>query len=229
MFPINCLAKVRQKASMIPAQVSLFNPTAAQTGQWEVIDIFNVTHGISVNQQYLYSNHSNGHTVAKITLRGESVDDGPTAVSSSFSFQSPEIYSNAFCGGHSQLGNGSLLVVGGDPRSLIQAPNGTILINENLPPEFADIQPFVVERAKGVRVYNPCLPGDTACRGGTWSQAADMPVQRWYPTVVTLKDGSAMIISGWLKNLDMDHVENNNNPTYEYYPPRGAPRQHLGM
>jgi hypothetical protein len=52
-----------------------------------------------------------------------------------------------------------------------------------------------------------------------------MTSERWYPTVLTLLDGSVMIIGGNRKNLDFEDLTlTENNPTYEYYPkkPRGA-------
>jgi Glyoxal oxidase N-terminus len=51
-----------------------------------------------------------------------------------------------------------------------------------------------------------------------------MTTNRWYPTVLTLLDGSTMIIGGNTKNLDFDHLTDENNPTYEYWPakPQGA-------
>ncbi|KAI9346262.1 hypothetical protein BDR26DRAFT_856168 [Obelidium mucronatum] len=50
-----------------------------------------------------------------------------------------------------------------------------------------------------------------------------MTTARWYPTVVTMGDGDVFITSGSLKNLDFDHLENTNNPTYEFYPSRYGP------
>lgn len=47
-----------------------------------------------------------------------------------------------------------------------------------------------------------------------------MTTGRWYPTIVTLGDGTNIIISGSTKNLDFSRLltENVNNPTYEYFP-----------
>ncbi|KAJ3278983.1 hypothetical protein HK104_001867 [Borealophlyctis nickersoniae] len=235
MHLTNALANAGAVALGLAATITL---TAAQKGQWDVIGDSAVVciHTLQLpngkilcierprENPYVYNNNSNGRTVSEITLEGEEVENGTPAVSSSFSIQAPEVYANAFCGGHSQLGNGDLLVVGGDARSLVQAPNGTVVINENLPPSLASAPAFLVDGSKAVRIFKPCAPGDSSCTGGTWSQVGNMPVARWYPTVTTLQDGSAIIISGSLKNLDMDHPENNNNPTYEYYPSKGAPR-----
>ncbi|KAG9126913.1 hypothetical protein FRC07_001419 [Ceratobasidium sp. 392] len=52
-----------------------------------------------------------------------------------------------------------------------------------------------------------------------------MTTRRWYPTVETLEDGSAMIIGG-NQYGGFVNSEGNNNPTFEYYPSRGDP---IGM
>ncbi|KAJ3286506.1 hypothetical protein HK104_008998 [Borealophlyctis nickersoniae] len=235
MHVTNALARL---GAITLGLVASLDVASAQLGQWDVIGDSAVVciHTLQLpngkllcierprEKPFSFNPYSNGRTVSEITLEGESVEGSTPSVSSSFSIQAPDIYANAFCGGHAQMGNGSLLVVGGDPRSLIQAPNGTILINEGLPPELANLPAFLVDGGRAMRVFTPCAVGDTACKGGTWSQAADMPLPRWYPTVTTLKDGSSIIISGSLHNIDFDHLADNNNPTYEYYPPRGAPR-----
>eukprot|EP00842_Homolaphlyctis_polyrhiza_P003351 jgi/Hompol1/4016/HPOL_006988-RA len=45
-----------------------------------------------------------------------------------------------------------------------------------------------------------------------------MTTQRWYPTVVTLADGSQMVIGGSTDAIDFDNLKPINNPTYEYWP-----------
>ncbi|KAJ3044157.1 hypothetical protein HK097_001571 [Rhizophlyctis rosea] len=173
---------------------------------------------------YAFNNHSNGRTVAEVGLLGEADKLGATQVSTKWYDSTPDVYANAFCGGHSLLGNGSVLVVGGDPRELVQARNGTILINEGL--SAADLngaQRFLVNGSSGLRLFSPCKPGQADCDVGTWSRLPDLTTRRWYPTVATLADGSAIIIGGSYNNINMDdpsggRPEGNSNPTYEYYP-----------
>lgn len=100
---------------------------------------------------------------------------------------------SAFCGGHAQRADGSILVFGGDVTGI---PN------------------VVSDGTKGRRIYTPCSSKD--CKG-EWTSLPDMQSGRWYPTVVTLADGTNIIISGVYDYLD-DTKKDNNNPTYEYWP-----------
>ena len=55
-----------------------------------------------------------------------------------------------------------------------------------------------------------------------------MTSERWYPTVITLGDGSNMIVGGSTIALEnFAQPQTLNNPTYEYYPPKKGkfPRQ----
>ena len=75
---------------------------------------------------------------------------------------------NVFCGGHSFLPDGKLLVTGGtDPLS----PQG--------PPPFG---------IKDLHTFDPLTE--------SWTYVGDMQVGRWYPTNVTLPDGRILILSG---------------------------------
>lgn len=81
------------------------------------------------------------------------------------------------------------------------------------------------------RVYKPCAATDTSCVSGTWEYSTDMTTPRWYPTVVTLSDGKAIIFSGVKQNLDLGSALNDptgayraatNNPSYEYFPSKST-------
>ncbi|KAJ3087121.1 hypothetical protein HK102_011774 [Quaeritorhiza haematococci] len=111
------------------------------------------------------------------------------------------------------MADGNILIVGGDNQSIADAAGQTILINGR----------------QGRRVYQSCPegPAGDACRVGTWIQQPDMNNERWYPTVTTLADGSAIIVSGsrWALSFE-DKDLNYSNPTYEYWPMKnttGAP------
>ncbi|KAJ3028541.1 hypothetical protein HDV00_010185 [Rhizophlyctis rosea] len=110
-----------------------------------------------------------------------------------------------FCAGHAMGPNGEWFVAGGD-------------------------QPYVVgkntEGRNGLRAYTPCAAGSPATCVGTWQVYTPMSSFRWYPTVTTLYDGSFIIVGGSFSNL-ADQLDQN-NPTYEYYPPKTTgtwPRQ----
>ncbi|RKP02063.1 hypothetical protein CXG81DRAFT_11259 [Caulochytrium protostelioides] len=121
-------------------------------------------------------------------------------------FQINPVHKNAFCGGHAQLADGTVLVAGGDARSLE-----------------ADGIPFLYDGRKGVRRYHPCEADAVAvgiCRKGMWEDQREMSTNRWYPTVTTLHDGTAIIVGGTLANLDFGSLDHVDNPTYEYFPPK---------
>ncbi|KAJ3034940.1 hypothetical protein HDV00_004518 [Rhizophlyctis rosea] len=210
----------------------------AQQGEWNVIGDSHVVciHSVQLpngkllcierprEEPYSFNNNSNGRTVAELNIQGQSVDGGATYVETLYHKESPSTYANSFCGGHSILGNGSVLIVGGDPRELVRARNGTILIKDDrlTAADLATADPFLDNGNQAVRLFNPCQPGDAACDVGTWYRLPDMSSQRWYPTVATLADGTAIIIGGSLIHIDMGKVANNSNPTYEYFPPRAG-------
>ncbi len=51
-----------------------------------------------------------------------------------------------------------------------------------------------------------------------------------YPTVTTLADGNLIIMSGSLKYLNFENLNETNNPTYEYYPRKqGTWPKHLDI
>ncbi|RKO90455.1 hypothetical protein BDK51DRAFT_35389 [Blyttiomyces helicus] len=144
-------------------------------------------------------NGVSNRTVALIELQGE----GPVVLSASiFEDGAPNVYANSFCGGHVQMGNGSILVVGGDQQQWTDESGNH----------------FLVSGGKKKRVYTPCGPTDYGCTNGTWTSYPDMTTSRWYPTVVTLKDGNQIILGGSIENINMQTPDpvHNNNPTYEY-------------
>ncbi|KAI8809709.1 hypothetical protein BJ742DRAFT_747641 [Cladochytrium replicatum] len=122
-------------------------------------------------------------------------------------FTTTHVLRNSFCGGHSQMADGSILVIGGD--------RDTHTVNN---------VPFTIDGRNARRIYTPIdsLPAGTASpANAAWNlQIGDMAVNRWYPTVLTLATGEHMIISGSTNNLDWTQPLNTNNPTFEYYPSR---------
>jgi hypothetical protein len=116
------------------------------------------------------------------------------------------VYYNAFCAGHSILPNGDVLMVGGDA----QANN------------FANGTTYMIDGRNRVRVYHHSgFSKADDVKTGAWDDTpTPMNNQRWYPTVATLGDGTAIIISGTTSNIDFDKLGDNVNPTYEYYPPK---------
>jgi len=118
-----------------------------------------------------------------------------------------DITTNSFCAGGNVLGDGRWLNVGGNQ------PIGAGGINwPTLSAPYHD-----GDGGPAVRVWTPCT--DNSC---DWAEAANMTTRRWYPTLETLPDGSAIIIGG----CDFGGYVNDagqNNPTFEYWPSKGAP------
>ena len=106
--------------------------------------------------------------------------------------------------GHSQMSDGNIFYAGGDNQSMADAGVD-----------------FIVNGRRGRRIFKTCPSGDTSCTSSEWTLLEDMTTERWYPTVLTLSEGNQLIIGGTTSNLDFDKVaagDNNNNPTYEYWP-----------
>ncbi|KAK3349690.1 copper radical oxidase [Lasiosphaeria hispida] len=113
-----------------------------------------------------------------------------------------DIGTNTFCAAGIILGNGTILHAGGDLASQypMDGINGSI------------------DGRRRLRLLDPC--DDGKCE---WTDRADLEMNspRWYPTLEVLEDGSSIILGGSLKGA---YVNPADNPTYEYFPSRGADR-----
>ncbi|KAJ1553957.1 hypothetical protein HK405_006422 [Cladochytrium tenue] len=159
---------------------------------------------------YILNVNTGGFTATEIDLNSEPLQvvvNGPTY--------------NAFCAGHAQAADGSVWVIGGDAQ-LSNFTNGTTFLWNGL---------------EKIRTYEPVQQvawGDSypalSDAHGMWNESyGDMDGgKRWYPTVVTMYDGDIIIFGGSTFNLDFDHLSaENNNPTYEFYPPRYGGAYHM--
>jgi len=88
---------------------------------------------------------------------------------------------NQFCSGHSFLADGRLLVCGG--QSLSQTVGQVVLGTVGWP------WATYGGSDHDLHTFQPVTE--------TWSRHADMAGARWYPTVVTLPDGRALIVAGF--------------------------------
>ena len=101
---------------------------------------------------------------------------------------------NAFCAGGSFLPDGRLVSLGG-----------------NAPLTFID--PTVGDGFRGIRYLTRASSG--AQNGQSWSEPGNVLAgNRWYPSAVTMPDGTIFLASGSLNGLDPTN-KTNNNPTYE--------------
>ena len=152
---------------------------------------------------YVANPFSNGFLSSEINLQNGADSLGMWQASA----RSIPIQNNPFCGGHAQMPDGSILMVGGDKKSVA-----------------LDGDQMVVNGLRGVRVFKPCPPNSDSSCIGTWTIKQDMTSERWYPTVTTLADGTQIIVGGQKKNLEFEALnkEADDNPTYEYYPPKAG-------
>jgi hypothetical protein len=100
---------------------------------------------------------------------------------------------NLFCAGHCILGDGRLLVIGG--QNTFQDPLGYLRLRG----QGAD---------QDVRTFDPVAK--------TWTRYADLRDPRWYPTCATLSDGRALMIGGadkgyWSSNGFKEIFDGNSN------------------
>jgi len=121
-----------------------------------------------------------------------------------------DIRTNTFCAAGVVLGNGTLLNVGGN---LAVTTNNTAI-----QPTAASQENIygTVDGRRGIRLLDPCDDGN--CE---WSDrpARQMNSPRWYPTTELLEDGTSIIFGG---SKDGGYINPDDNPTYEYFPNRGA-------
>lgn len=135
-------------------------------------------------------------------------------------FRPMDVDSNPFCAGGMSLGNGSWAIFGGNQ------PITTDGVAHNGPGAYHD-----TDGGAGIRLLDPCGDdsceylegtqtydrGDTAANTGGWLQ---MTGNRWYPTVEGLEDGSVIVIGG-NGNGGYVNTPQQDNPTYEFFPPKG--------
>lgn len=128
------------------------------------------------------------------------------------------MYRNLFCGGQCLLGDGQLLVVGGERDYDRDLPE--------LLEELKDLGPLASQNQYNVFLY---IPGLRA-----WSALRDLTTPRWYPTVVTSGWRVGIAVGGDYRayTYDLNHPPPGvANPTAEFVDadgPRANPPLHFG-
>jgi hypothetical protein len=117
-----------------------------------------------------------------------------------------QVEHNPFCAGHAFLGDGRLLVAGGDKKDSEEGA-------------FAGVPEGTRYGLDGLRVFTPDKSGP-----GRWESIGRISGGRWYPTCTLLPDGRVFIISG---SSDDQQNYNNQNPTCETIPPLSGEPQYL--
>ncbi|GAA5962707.1 hypothetical protein JCM3765_006173 [Sporobolomyces pararoseus] len=123
-------------------------------------------------------------------------------------FRPQDIVSNSFCAGGIALGNGSYLNVGGNAAVTALG----VGVGPDSPNPYGNI-----DGGKAIRMITPC--DDDSCE---WTDDVNaMPLSRWYPTVETLPDGTAIIIGGELYGSFVNTPQGGQNvPSIEFWPRR---------
>nr|GAT58538.1 predicted protein [Mycena chlorophos] len=116
---------------------------------------------------------------------------------------------NTFCAGGISLGDGTWINVGG---------NQAVTFGGDATGNPAGGGPYDdPDGGKSIRVLTPC--DDDSCE---WVLAPSMTTKRWYATLETLADGTAIIIGG-CSNGGYVNDAGQDNPTYEFFPSKSDP------
>ncbi|WVQ63929.1 uncharacterized protein L199_002085 [Kwoniella botswanensis] len=129
-------------------------------------------------------------------------------------FRTMDVLSNSFCAGGTVLGNGTWLNVGGN-QAITYGGVAMPTAQQSGQSPYKDW-----DGGKAIRLIDPC--DDESCE---WVDDPTMYMtsRRWYPTLETLEDGSAMIMGGCEWGGYVNYADNQNNPTVEYFPSKGQP------
>ncbi|KAI0829837.1 DUF1929-domain-containing protein [Trametes gibbosa] len=118
-----------------------------------------------------------------------------------------DIITNTFCAGGNVLANGTWINVGGNMAVTTGGATADSQVTGGQPYQDPD-------GGKSMRMLTPCDDGN--CE---WNLFGQMTTRRWYPTLETLDDGSIIIIGGAEWGGFVNDA-NQNNPTYEFFPPK---------
>ncbi|GHJ88515.1 hypothetical protein NliqN6_4917 [Naganishia liquefaciens] len=194
---------------LLQASTTLLQPVNAQkAGTFVVVG----ESGASAQQLFLSNTGKKVYIIDKAENNPAQVNGHPAWATeydlASNTYRAMDILTNSFCAGGTVLGNGTWLNVGG-----------------NNPVGYGGIQvdsctgPFKnCDGGKALRILD--------CEGEECEWLDDpalyMTTRRWYPTLETLEDGSAIIIGG-CEYGGYVNSDNQDNPTYEYWPSKGEP------
>ncbi|BGP37435.1 hypothetical protein JCM10449v2_001341 [Rhodotorula kratochvilovae] len=110
------------------------------------------------------------------------------------------VKTNSFCAGGGWIGNGTLVSVGGNPQQTY-------------------INDAAEDGLAAIRLFTPCT--NDKCDVYENPARIRLTSQRWYPSTVRLTDGSILIAGGMIAG-GYNNQESTDNPTFEFYPPKGT-------
>ncbi|KAG6866368.1 hypothetical protein C0991_005289 [Blastosporella zonata] len=195
------------------------------TGQFELLGSSLVS-----AQQLFLGTESNVFIVDKVENNPARVDGHP-AWASGWTLDSNDqrpmdAVTNTFCAGGNVMGNGTWVNIGGN-QAVTYA--GAAAASQYGGGPYDD-----PDGRKSIRLLNPC--DDGTC---DWILSPVSTDQRWYPTIETLEDGTLIIVNlrpitssekltfviqlGGCRNGGYVNDANQDNPTYEFFPPQDSP------
>jgi hypothetical protein len=152
-----------------------------------------------------------------------------------------DVLTNTFCASGMHLPNGSFATFGGNGAIAPGGNIGSVPNNAGGAAYDATYQDF--DGTKSIRILNPCssstissdpsvLSANASCGWFDDPSVLSMQGHRWYSTAEPLADGSIVIIGGFTNggyinrnypNVDPTFEGGAANPTFEFFPSRGAP------
>lgn len=137
-----------------------------------------------------------------------------------------EVVTNTFCASGMHLPNGSWATFGG---------NDAVGVGGASPSGDYDSAYGDYDGRKSIRILNPCTDADnfssTQCQWFDNPAVLSMQEDRWYSGAEALADGTIVLIGGFVSggyvnrnypNTDPTYEGGGAQPTYEFYPSRGA-------
>lgn len=137
------------------------------------------------------------------------------------------VVTNSFCASGMHLPNGSFATFGGNDAVSIGGGSPSSTDYDSVYGDY--------DGRKAIRVLNPCTNADDLSSSGCqWFDnpaVLSMQKQRWYAAAEALADGTVVLIGGFVNggyvnrnmpNTDPTYEGGAAEPTYEFYPSRGA-------
>jgi hypothetical protein len=147
-----------------------------------------------------------------------------------------EVITNTFCASGMHLPNGSYATFGGNGAVGVGGVVGSKL-NPGGGTAAYDTTYQDYDGSKAIRILNPCTDADNFsspyCQWFDNSTVLSMQMKRWYAAAEALADGTVVLIGGFVNggyvnrnvpNVDPAYEGGAAEPTYEFYPSRGAPQ-----
>ncbi|KAF5385893.1 hypothetical protein D9615_002586 [Tricholomella constricta] len=204
--PMLAVLTLGQSTTTIPPPGQPFHPGVA--GEFQLIGDSLVS-----AQQLFLGTEKNVYFVDKVENNPTRINGHPAWASewtvASESQRTMDAKTNSFCAGGNVMGNGTWVNIGG---------NQAVTYGGEAAPSQHGGGPYNnPDGRRSIRLLNPCDDGNC-----DWILSPVSSAQRWYPTIETLEDGTLIILGG-CRNGGYVNDAYQDNPTYEFFPPKGDP------